>query len=96
MWRIMTNSWVKVQSALELLGVHIDTELFFVTFRSMTCRLWIFLEAAGRTVADIGALESETAPSLIATLLYGLRYFLGRVFGWDENRCGRKTHFWNA
>jgi Protein of unknown function (DUF2867) len=39
---------------------------------------------SGRTVADIRALESETAPSHIATLLYGLRYFLGRVFGWDR------------
>src|ERR1700682_5410463 len=32
---------------------------------------------SGRTVADICALESSTAPSHIATLLYGLRYFLG-------------------
>jgi len=39
---------------------------------------------SGRTVADICALESSTAPSHIATLLYGLRYFLGRVFGWDR------------
>jgi hypothetical protein len=39
---------------------------------------------SGRTVADIHALESATAPSHIATLLYGLRYFLGRVFGWDR------------
>ena len=39
---------------------------------------------SGRTVADIRALEAETAPSHIATLLYGLRYFLGRVFGWDR------------
>ena len=39
---------------------------------------------SGRTVADIRALESATAPSHIATLLYGLRYFLGRVFGWDR------------
>jgi hypothetical protein len=38
----------------------------------------------GRTVADIRALESATAPSYIATYLYGLRYFLGRVFGWDR------------
>jgi Protein of unknown function (DUF2867) len=30
---------------------------------------------SGRTVADIHALESATAPSHIATLLYGLRYF---------------------
>ena len=39
---------------------------------------------SGRTVADIRALESATAPSHIATFLYGLRYFLGRVFGWDR------------
>ena len=39
---------------------------------------------SGRTVADIRALESATAPSQIATLLYGLRYFLGWVFGWDR------------
>ena len=39
---------------------------------------------SGRSVADIRALESATAPSRIATLLYGLRYFLGRVFGWDR------------
>jgi hypothetical protein len=39
---------------------------------------------SGRTVADIRAIESETAPSHIATLLYGLRYFLGRVLGWDR------------
>ena len=39
---------------------------------------------SGRTVADIRALESATAPSQIANLLYGLRYFLGWVFGWDR------------
>ena len=39
---------------------------------------------SGRTVADINALESATAPSHIATFLYGLRYFLGWVFGWDQ------------
>src|ERR1700681_456754 len=39
---------------------------------------------SGRTVADICALESATPPSHIATLLYGLRYFLGRVLGWDR------------
>jgi len=39
---------------------------------------------SGRTVADIRALESEPSPSHIATLLYGLRHFLGRVFGWDR------------
>ena len=39
---------------------------------------------SGRTVADCRALESATAPRPIATLFYGLRYFLGRVFGWDR------------
>src|SRR4029077_13445121 len=48
---------------------------------------------SGRTVADIRALEAETAPSLIATLLYGLRYFLGRVFGWDREPMRPKDSF---
>jgi hypothetical protein len=39
---------------------------------------------SGRTVADIHALESATAPSHIANFLYGLRYFLGRIFDWDS------------
>lgn len=39
---------------------------------------------SGRTIADIRTLESATPPSHIATLLYGLRYLLGRVFGWDR------------
>jgi hypothetical protein len=39
---------------------------------------------SGRTVADIRAIESATAPSHIAAFLYGVRYFLGRVFGWDR------------
>jgi hypothetical protein len=38
----------------------------------------------GRSLADIRALESTTAPSGIAKTLYGLRHFLGRVFGWDR------------
>jgi hypothetical protein len=40
----------------------------------------------GRTIADIHTLESATAPSHIATFFYGLRYFLGRVFGWDREQ----------
>jgi hypothetical protein len=40
--------------------------------------------SSGRTVADIHVLESTTAPSHIATLFYGLRYFVGRIFGWDR------------
>jgi len=39
---------------------------------------------AGRTVADIRALESAAAPSRVANALYGVRRFLGRVFGWDR------------
>jgi hypothetical protein len=39
---------------------------------------------SGRTIADIRRLESATPPSHIATFVYGLRYLLGRVFGWDR------------
>ena len=39
---------------------------------------------SGRTIADIRTLESTTPPSHIATFLYGLRYLLGRAFGWDR------------
>jgi hypothetical protein len=39
---------------------------------------------AGRSVADIRALEAAAAPSRLANALYGLRQFLGRVFGWDR------------
>jgi hypothetical protein len=38
---------------------------------------------AGRSLADIRALEKVAAPSRIAVALYRLRRFLGRVFGWD-------------
>ncbi len=39
---------------------------------------------AGRSVADIRALDSAAAPSRIANVLFGLRRFLGRAFGWDR------------
>ena len=39
---------------------------------------------AGRSVADIRALESAAAPSRVANAIYGLRHFLGRLFGWDR------------
>jgi hypothetical protein len=39
---------------------------------------------AGRSVADIRALDSAAAPSRLANVLYGARRFLGRVFGWDR------------
>jgi hypothetical protein len=38
----------------------------------------------GRTIADIRALETRTAPSRIAKVLFGVRFFLGRVLGWDR------------
>jgi Protein of unknown function (DUF2867) len=41
---------------------------------------------AGRSVADIRALESSAAPSRVASAIYGLRHVLGRVFGWDRVR----------
>lgn len=39
---------------------------------------------AGRRVADIRALDSAAAPGRVANALYGVRRFLGRVFGWDR------------
>src|SRR5260370_2022952 len=39
---------------------------------------------AGRSVADIRALESAAAPIRLANTIYGLRHFLGRVSGWDH------------
>jgi hypothetical protein len=39
---------------------------------------------AGRSVADIRALDSAAPPSRIASALYGVRHYLGRVFGWDR------------
>jgi hypothetical protein len=39
---------------------------------------------AGRSVADVRAVESAAAPSPIANVLYSVRRFLGRVFGWDR------------
>jgi hypothetical protein len=39
---------------------------------------------AGRSVADIRALETTATPSRMASALFGLRRLLGRVFGWDR------------
>ena len=39
---------------------------------------------AGRSVADILALESAAAPSRVANAIYALRHFVGRAFGWDR------------
>jgi uncharacterized protein DUF2867 len=39
---------------------------------------------AGRSLADIRALDSGAAPSHVAKVLYGVRRFLGRVFDWDR------------
>lgn len=38
----------------------------------------------GRTLADLRSLDRTAAPSRIARALYGLRFFLGRLFGWDR------------
>jgi hypothetical protein len=43
---------------------------------------------AGRSVADIRALDSAVAPSRIAKALFGVRRFLGRVFRWDRVQMG--------
>src|SRR4029453_2537015 len=40
----------------------------------------------GRSVADIRALASTAAPVRLTKALFGLRFFLGRVFGWDRER----------
>jgi hypothetical protein len=41
---------------------------------------------AGRSLADIRALESAASPSPVASAIYGLRVVLGRAFGWDRAR----------
>jgi hypothetical protein len=57
---------------------------FFVTFRSMTCRLWTFWrrQRADRRGHSCARVRDGSEP--IATFLYGLRYFLGRIFRWDR------------
>ena len=39
---------------------------------------------AGRTIADVRAIDSTAAPSAVARVLYGVRCALGKVFGWDR------------
>ena len=51
---------------------------------------------SGRTIADIRTLESATPPSHIATSFTASAIFWGGYSVGIENRCGRKTHFWNA
>ena len=67
---------------------------FFVSFRfydvsAVDC----FGGDRRHTIADIRTLESGTPPSHIATFLYGLRYLLGRVFGWDREPMGPEDSF---
>jgi hypothetical protein len=45
---------------------------------------------AGRSIADVRALDSAAPPSRIASALYGLRHLLGRVFRWDDVRIETK------
>lgn len=40
---------------------------------------------SGRSIADVRALEKTAAPSRVSSVLYGLRLFLGRSFGWDRD-----------
>jgi Protein of unknown function (DUF2867) len=39
---------------------------------------------AGRSVADIRALDATLPPSRVANALFGVRRLLGRVFSWDR------------
>ncbi len=39
---------------------------------------------AGRSVADIRALETTATPSRMASALFGVRRLVGRAFGWDR------------
>ena len=43
---------------------------------------------AGRSVADIRALQSAAAPSRTVRAFFGLRRSLGRMFGWDRVQMG--------
>lgn len=45
---------------------------------------------AGRTIADIRALDSAAAPSRIVKALFGLRLLLGRLFRWDAKQMRRE------
>lgn len=47
----------------------------------------------GRTVAEVHALESTAAPSRIATFFFSLRFFFGRVFGWDREHIREEDSF---
>jgi len=40
----------------------------------------------GRTVGDIRALRSAASRSAISMGLFGLRHFIGKLFGWDRKR----------
>jgi Protein of unknown function (DUF2867) len=39
---------------------------------------------AGRSVADIKALQSAAGPSRVVSILFRMRRLLGRAFGWDR------------
>jgi hypothetical protein len=87
-YRLLGKSGLRVTmraSAIEYRGLHLrahqllrDVPLYDVSSVDLPGG------GSGRTLADIRALESETAPSHVSKLLYGLRYFLGRTFGWDR------------
>jgi len=39
---------------------------------------------AGRSIADLRALDAAAPPSRVAHAMYGVRLALGRAFGWDR------------
>ncbi len=47
----------------------------------------------GRTVADIRTLSLGSQPGTLTRLLFRIRWFLGRLFGWDRESAGDKDLF---
>src|SRR4051794_3935051 len=46
---------------------------------------------ARRSIADVRALDSSAAPSIIATVLFAVRRAMGRLFGWDRSPSSDRT-----
>ena len=45
----------------------------------------------GRSIADIRKLDESARPSLVASVLYGVRHALGKLFRWDEGVPRERT-----
>ena len=61
-----------------------------VTFRFMTCRRWIFLEAATGGLSRTFVRSNLRPLRATSRLVSDLRYFSGRLLVADENRCSRR------